>query len=166
MGLNPLPQHVPCRLHHRIFQNRIDPVDFASARTMQVASSRAADDVIQQLLCLSTYHAGCILQEGYFLWHLPIFASARTMQVASWTKPNICTKTASLPQHVPCRLHRLQAGIILMQRALPQHVPCRLHPCQRRGFCQHDALPQHVPCRLHRRIVPKTISLYCALCCE
>ena len=39
-------------------------------------------------LCLSTYHAGCIVDEAKYMYENCLFASARTMQVASVASGN------------------------------------------------------------------------------
>ena len=116
---------------------------------MRIASTTDDDTGLDCLLCLSTFHADCIF--------LP----------ESRHRP-----PSSLPQHVPCGLHRSRGNSAHRSDPLPQHVPCGLHlssafaaalcHCLCLSTFHADcifscspatpwarSLPQHVPCGLH-----------------
>ena len=122
-----LPQHVPCGLHQQTTSGKLPSASFASARFMRIASRPGGGSIQKCDLCLSTFHADCILRAMAQRGCSDCFASARFMRIAS------CAQRGQVPTvelclstfHADC-INRCGVGVN-SHLTLPQHVPCGLH---------------------------------------
>ena len=146
-----LPPHAPCRLQQCHTMAQADFDDFASTRSVQIATKSSA--ILTWYATALPPHAPCRLQR---LAHLSTRSDDCLCLHTLRADCNLCApgdnRACGLCLHTlraDCNVDRLSGK--LMPSTLPPHAPCRL---QRANWISTpncaSPLPPHAPCRLQR----------------
>ena len=101
-----LPPHAPCRLQRGLNGRMVETENFASTRSVQIATPRTERGNVWAFSLPP--HAPCRLQRSIsksMTSHV-LFASTRSVQIATPTLDAVTNITVALPPHAPCRLQR------------------------------------------------------------
>ena len=123
-----LPPHAPCRLQ-RLYVSTLPIIGVAlpphapCRLQLGIVSAIVADP----LLCLHTLRADCNNRSTAWSKSEFIFASTRSVQIATAPVLEKVATTVALPPHAPCRLQLIVfSARFRNKRTLPPHAPCRL----------------------------------------
>ena len=117
----PLPPHAPCRLQPFYNLDHDTAFDFASTRSVQIATGVTLRSPFAIRLCLHTLRADCNSADDVecLLQHaLPPHAPCRLQQNDDWSSG----KYISLPPHAPCRLQHDIVDILEQRMELCLHT--------------------------------------------
>ena len=121
-----LPPHAPCRLQHTILRRQKNYMNFASTRSVQIATTGQLTTELGNVLCLHTLRADCNTHHSKKNDNCFTFASTRSVQIATTANhqrdagQDLCLHTL----RADCNIRKID--YIIHTLTLPPHAPCRL----------------------------------------